>query len=470
MSEATKPTEQTHGTANTTPSNVEHHGPTYDRVSATTATPAPLPANRQIAPQTAAVSTPTEPPKVGAVFIAGVTLATFATMLAFILPSAFSLSVALARIAPGQEQVLGGLAAVGALGGMITGPALGVWSDRTRSRFGRRRQFLIGGVLVGLAGLAILGIADNIGLLYAGWSVTATGLNTVALALINVQADRLPPSQRGRVAGLTGFATMAAPVLGVALASTLVGSQMLLFVVPGVVAAVLVTLFAVLMKDPDTRGKVLAPVSFGTVASKYVFNPRKYPAYAWNWLGRLVFFMGITGSTTYTTFFFAQRLGMPVEKVAGVVAGISMLGIIGGIVGGLGSGFLSDKLKRRRIFILIGALGFAAGSVIVAVASDIVGLSIGMLVTNLGVGVFSAVDQAIVLDVLPERDTDAGRYNALMAFSQGIPNIIAPLIAALVITFGATTDAKNYTLLYLLAGAFALMGALIIYIKVKAVR
>ncbi|KHL03776.1 hypothetical protein LK10_08440 [Sinomonas humi] len=426
--------------------------------------------NRDIAPATVMADARAELPRVGGMFIAGLTLATFAAMMAFILPTAFSLSVALARIAPGQEQVLGGLASVGALGGMLTGPAFGIWSDRTRSRFGRRRPFLAGGAVVGLAGLVVLGMANSVGSLYMGWIVTVLGLNTVSLALTNIQADRLPQAQRGRVAGLTGFATMTAPVIGVGLAVGLVRNQFLLFVVPGMIAAVLVILLGLFMKDPDTRGKVLAPLSFASVGAKYVFNPRKHRAYAWNWLGRLVFFMGITGSTTFTTFFFAQRLNMPVQQVAGVMATISLLGIVGGVVGGLGSGFLSDKIKRRRIFILVGAVGFAAGSVILALADNMAGLGIGILVSNLGVGVFSAVDQAIVLDVLPERDTDAGRYTALMAFAQGIPNVIAPVVAAFVITIGAAGDAKNYTLLYFLTAVFALAGAVIIFARVKAVR
>ncbi|WP_425826608.1 MFS transporter [Streptomyces fractus] len=417
----------------------------------------------------AATVTPTLP-RVRGAFIFGLVAATFGVMMAIILPTAFSLSVVLERIAPGREQMLGGIAAAGALAGMLSGPAAGVWSDRTRSRHGRRRPFLLGGLVVGVAGSVVLAFAGNVGMLYAGWIVANLGLGTSVAALLNIQADRLPEEQRGRVAGLTGFAGMTAPVLGVALASALGGDQRMLFLVPGAVATVCIVAFGLLMKDPDTRDHAQVPLSFGTVAAKYVFDPRKHPAFAWNWLGRIVFFMGISGSTTFTTFFFAQRLDMPVHEVAGVVASLSVLGIGGGIIGNIGSGYLSDKVKRRRVFILAGAMAIAAGSVVTALAGGVLGIAVGLLITNFGIGVFSAVDQAIVLDVLPERDTDAGRYMALMAFSQGIPNILAPLIAGYVITIGAGEGAKNYTLLFLLTGAFALIGAAIIHTKVKSVR
>lgn len=441
--------------------------------STVAAAPTSLPASTEVAPQSGAVATQElidGGARVSKLFILGICLATFGVMLAYILPSAFSLSVVINRLAPGKEEILGGLVATGSLASMLAGPAVGVWSDRTRSRFGRRRLFLLGGFVVGFVGLVILGVASNIGLLFVGWIVGALGLGTTVAALLNVQADRLPESQRGRVASLTGFATMVAPILGVGLAFTVVSSQLLLFAVPGLIAGVFVVIFGLFLNDPDTRQKQLAPLSFGAIAAKYLFNPRTHPAYGWNWAGRLVFFLGISGSTTFTTFFFAQRLGVQVDQVAGVIAAVSLIGIVGGVVGGIGAGFLSDRLKRRRIFILVGAIFFTGGSVAMAFASDLPALAVGMLITNLGIGAFTAVDQAIVLDVLPDRDTDTGRYMALMTFSQGIPQVIAPLVAGLVITIGATADQKNYALLYLLSGIFALVGAAIVFFKVKAVR
>ena len=54
-------------------------------------------------------------------------------------------------------------------------------------------------------------------------------------SLIQSQADRLPEAQYGRVAGMTGFVQMAAPVVGVGLAASFVGNNYLVFLVPGAV-------------------------------------------------------------------------------------------------------------------------------------------------------------------------------------------------------------------------------------------
>ena len=93
----------------------------------------------------------------------------------------------------------------------------------------------------------------------------------------------------------------------------------------------------------------------------------------------------------------------------------------------------------------------------------------GAVVMNLALAAFGAVDQAIVMAILPDR-AEAGRYMAVVQFAQKIPSAFAPLLAAAIITIGATEDLKNYTLLYLLGGVCALIGAGLIFFKVKSIR
>src|SRR4029078_7445065 len=94
--------------------------------------------------------------------------------------------------------------------------------------------------------------------------------------LQNSTADRLPESQRGKVAGLTGFATQVAPVIGVIATMGLTGNALLLFLVPGLVVVVLVALFVPVVHEDDSRGLVLERIGAAGVLRKYVYNPRKY--------------------------------------------------------------------------------------------------------------------------------------------------------------------------------------------------
>lgn len=51
----------------------------------------------------------------------------------------------------------------GPIAGIVIQPLVGRLSDRWESRFGRRRPFIVGGVLVALVSLMMFGYADRIG-------------------------------------------------------------------------------------------------------------------------------------------------------------------------------------------------------------------------------------------------------------------------------------------------------------------
>jgi len=441
----------------------------------TPASSAPLPQSVPSAPAVAEDLPGTDvditPTSVGRRYIWLMVLAQFGVFVAFITPLAISLAIKVSQLAPGHDEYLGYVVGAGALAVMVTGPFLGIASDRTRTRIGRRRPFMIAGTVLGVISLIVMATAPNIFVLGAGWILAQLGWGQVLGNLQISTADRLSEAERGRVAGLTGFATQVAPVLGVGLASGLTSDNLLLFLVPGAVGVVLVTLFVLLVHEDDSRGMVFAEkLSVVKVLRKLVFNPRQYPDYAWNWLGRFLFYFGLTLNTTFTALFFSSRLGIPVTEIGGTIALLSLGGIVAVTAGALGGGFLSDKLRRRRIFVLSSGLIFGAGAVVMALAPDLSLLIVGSLLGSLGIGMFSAVDQALLLDVLPERDTDAGRFMSIIGFATSIPQSVAPLIAPSILAIGAgAAGGSNYLLLYILAAICTVLGGLVV-LRIRSVR
>ncbi|APZ35393.1 hypothetical protein BOH66_14925 [Microbacterium aurum] len=124
---------------------------------------------------------------------------------------------------------------------------------------------------------------------------------------------------------------------------------------------------------------------------------------------------------------------------------IGLLGIAAAVIGAIGGGWLSDKLGRRKLFVGIGAGLFAAGAIVEATAYSVPTLIVGAVLMNLALAAFGAVDQAIVMAILPDR-SEAGRYMAVVQFAQKIPSAFAPILAAAIITIGAAEGVKNYTL------------------------
>lgn len=416
---------------------------------------------------TATPQAPAPPASVGTRFIWLVTLAQGGVFVAFITPLAISLAIKVEQIAPGQTQNLGYITGAGALAVVLTGPFLGIASDRTRTRIGRRRPFMIGGTLLGLAALVVMATATSIPMLMAGWVMAQLTWGQALGNLQTITADMLPEHQRGKVAGLVGFATQIAPVLGVGLAGGLSGDHLLLFLVPGAIGAVLVGLFVVFIHEPDSRGIDLGHISVLEVLRKLVFDPRRYPDFAWVWVGRFCFYFGLTFATTFTAFYFAHRLGITLGEVAGLIALLSLGNLVATSAGALGGGFLSDRLRRRRAFVLVGSLFFAAGCLVTAAATSLVPLCVGALLSAVGIGTFAAVDQALVLDVLPERETEAGRYMGIVGFATSVPQAAAPLVAPLVLAVGA--GGANYPLLYGLAAVVTVIGGIAV-LRVRSVR
>ncbi|MGH1526415.1 MFS transporter [Leifsonia sp. L25] len=142
---------------------------------------------------------PPELPKVSARYIWFMVLAQFGVFMAFITPIAISLAIRIQALAPGHAEYLGYITGAGALFVMLSAPFMGVWSDRTRTRIGRRRPFMIGGMVVGVVSLVWMAVAPSVLLLGVGWIIAQWGWGTVLSNLQISTADRLPESQRGEV-------------------------------------------------------------------------------------------------------------------------------------------------------------------------------------------------------------------------------------------------------------------------------
>ncbi|MER6087581.1 MFS transporter [Streptomyces bluensis] len=409
--------------------------------------------------------------KVATGYITWMMIASFGASLALMVPLSYSLALRISDLAPGREELLGYVTGSAQFVYLVLSPLIGFWSDRTRSRLGRRTPFMIAGAVLGVVALFGIAAAPTVFLVGLVWVVGMIGWSTAGQAIQNVQADRVPEEQRGRISALTSVMNQIAPVIGIGIAYAVAASTLLVFLVPGVLGAAMLLLFPVFKPEGDSRALVhTSDVTLKGLIASYGFNPRKYPDFGWNWLGRFVFFMGLYFNTTFGTFFYAQRLDLPIKDVAGVVATVGAIGVLAAAVGAIGGGFLSDKLGRRKLFTLIGAVLFVVGAVTEAFAYSLPQLVLGAVLMQLAIAAFSAVDQAIVFAVLPDR-AQAGRYLAVVAFAQKIPSAVAPLIAPLVITIGVTAGGeKNYTQLYLSGAVLALVGGLIIKFKVKSVR
>ncbi|WP_324606271.1 MFS transporter [Streptomyces globisporus] len=167
----------------------------------------------------AVLAEPTVP--VGAGWTAGLSLATLAVFMAFMTPIQILLPLQLEHIDPHHKNTaLSLVTGLGALVAVLANPFAGAWSDRTTSRFGRRRPWILGGAPVGAAGLAVTAAQHTVAGVAVGWCLAQAGLNAMPAGVTTPIADRVPLAQRARVSGWTGLTQSIGLVLG-ALVTTL---------------------------------------------------------------------------------------------------------------------------------------------------------------------------------------------------------------------------------------------------------
>jgi MFS family permease len=267
---------------------------------------------------------------------------------------------------------------------------------------------------------------------------------------------------------------MVGPVVGVGLANAFIGNNYLLFLVPGAFGIVAVVLWTLLISEPDNRATPVGNrLTVAVVLRSLAFRPQQYPDFAWNWLARLLFMTGVTFATTFSTLFYASRLSPSgqVSDVGEIITILALVGVVGTGGGALLGGFVSDKLRRRRIFVLGSGIMFTVGALVLAFGgSSFIVLLLGSLAFQFGLGIFSAVDQAIVLNVLPEIDEEAGRFLGVNGYSTSIAQALAPILAAPLLLVGVAGTEKNYGLLLIIAAVLTLIAGVLVQWKVRGVQ
>ncbi len=131
--------------------------------------------------------------QVGWGFISLFTLAFMSTNLLFLPPLLVTLPLKISALVGIKEapDSLALVAGIGALVSMVANPFFGRMSDRTSSRLGMRRPWMVIGLVGGSIGLLLVALAPNIPIVLVGWCVTQLFFNALLAALIAVLPDQV---------------------------------------------------------------------------------------------------------------------------------------------------------------------------------------------------------------------------------------------------------------------------------------
>lgn len=396
-------------------------------------------------------------------------VATFATYLALLTPALVGLQLKLVNLvgvgaAPGA---LGLVAAVGALFALVANPLAGRLSDRTMSRFGRRRPWIVGGAVVGTLALVLIGLAGNVTVVLIGWCLAQAAFNATLAAVNATMPDQVPERRRGRASSIIGIGTPLAILAGFA-ATAILPNDTLRFAVPAGIALIGCLIFAAVLKDRRANPDARPPFDVRGFLGSFVFNPRKNPDFAWNWVNRFLMFFGYTGIGSYLAFFVIDRFDVAPAKVAGILFIANVCAVVGMVVASLVGGALSDRLQMRRPFVTAAGLIMVAGLVVLAFSQTLTAMYVAEALVGIGFGSYLAVDLALATSVLPS-EADRAKDLGVLNIANALPQSIAPAIAPVVIAAGAALPFGGYSTWFLLGALVAAVGAVLVY-RVKGVR
>jgi MFS family permease len=394
--------------------------------------------------------------------------------------------VAAFMIAGGSADLLiGHVSAAGNLFALIA-PILAGWlSDRTSTRWGRRRPWIVVGTAVNLLGIGLLAVAGSALTLAFAYMLVQLAFNLAGGAYAAVIPDVVPAADRGRASGLLGMMNALGAVVGLAAVTATLAifheSRTGLVVGYAAVATVLLvtTIITVIAVDEPASprrhdplrlsaeaviaasagvvaitawlalllvplGPLGVPTAFvaGAAALVAAMAALRDPAirgffvafrnrdFFWTFATRALVMMGIATIQPFLAVYF--RVVIRADH-PGTLAGLWGLALLAGaIVPAVVGGHLSDRVGRRKPFVYAAGIvqGLVASVLLFGLVKSIFVIFALGVVFGVGYGLYVAVDWALACDVLPDRERSSGRDMGLWHIAFTLPPALAPAIFA----------------------------------------
>ena len=362
------------------------------------------------------------------------------------------------------EALVGIVNSFTAVASLVSNLMFGNFSDRSRSRFGRRTPWIVFGALLGGVTLFLTGTTHNAVLLTIFYCACMVGLNCMIAPLVAILSDRVPSGVRGTMSAFYGAgSTIGAPV------GTMIGALFITNLIPGfAVAGVLMFLggiVAVLIVPKESSADFLPKDEGKATDVLRSFIPPKfstahdfYKAFA----GRLCMLLSYQMITVYQLLIFQKYIGLDDTAAGAAMATMSVITMVVSLGGSVVAGPISDVIGRRKLPVIAASVLFAIGMAMPWVMPTTMGMFLYAGIAGLGYGVYSSVDQALNVDVLPNKE-EAGKDLGVLNLATTLGQMLGPVLMSVI------TVTLGYAAAFPISIVFALLGCVFI-MMIKGVK
>lgn len=333
----------------------------------------------------------------------------------------------------------------GAAMASVSGILFGWLSDRSLQHGGGRRRWIAAGLVATIVSYAGIAGARTPAMLVLAVMAFQVALNAALAPLVALIAEESPDQRNGLMSGLLAGAQPLGAVIGpLLMAWSAWGLGLQLAVVAVIFAICLVPLLV-------TSARTLSQPVEPTVA---LWSRDLAVA----WVSRLT--VQIAGNVLFAfLFFYMEQFATPSARAA-VPAQVGALIFLANIVPlplAVVLGRWSDRIGRRKPFLVAASALDAAGLVVMACAHDWTVAAVGFCLYSIGWLVFLTLQIGFVMQLLPNPQR-RGRDLGLINLSNTVPVLIGPALA----WWLATPRSFGMLLLTLaalsLAGGVAMLG------------
>lgn len=347
----------------------------------------------------------------------------------------------LTLLLPGKAEAIGGadkallLSQMAMLGGLTAAAAnlvFGALSDRTRSPLGRRRPWILAGLALVALTIGLIGRAGSPVELALGVMAFQLAVNALYAPLTALVPDMVEDRQKGLVSAWAGAALPVANLFTAVVVTRLAGWGTAQFAVVVAAAALLILPFALTLREPSARA---APAPF-----RLSFAALRDPLFSRAFVSRLLVESAVAINTLYLLFLLQD---LPEGSApagwtpVGTFGGLLLLSTLAATVAGFVGGAWSDRLRRRRWFVVGGAICMAASLALMIGWPVWPGPLVAQLLFGAGHGLHATTVAAMTAEILPDRER-AGRDLGVMNMAIALPQSLAPASAAVLLGLGLT--------------------------------
>jgi MFS family permease len=328
---------------------------------------------------------------------------------------------------------IGYATAIGALFAIAVPPMVGAWSDRVTTRFGRRRPFMVTGVLLGTVGLFVMMTAHSYTQLVIGHVIAQIFLNAAAAAYYAIIPDIVPADEFGKASGFLAGMQQTGALLGFVvtfLFSTIHQTRMSFLVMTVVLV---LSLIPVLWASRNEGQRPVERRPGGPLAKSAMdfLRPLWTGDFGWVVFTRMMVTSGVAAVFYFLSSFFKDVVHVAnADQFTSIWLVVAFAAMIGPGVWGGGA---SDRFGRKRFVYAAGAMQILVAAYFIAFYPTQQGIVIALgVLYGLGYGLYLAVDWALACDTIPDR-AKAAKDMGLFHVAQTLPNSIIPAIEGILI-------------------------------------